>query len=510
MARRKAKESSNTQIPVRRATSYLNQVGVRRNNALRTIRRVALSTQTGRGIFGPGEGFNNVVIGNPAREESLVGVERIGSLQNALILDRIANGELDKVPALEEMFELDKDNNKRITAIGQHLDDCCEAIKELLRRLRELVRNEFRDLKKYIFRGFKTIADLIQESKRDFYAFYSREKSAFINGINTVKQEILREIREIVRQELEPVKGSINELSRKVDRRCTTIDTEVAKANGVLEKVEPYMEETLPLINGIAGVLELFLANYYEVTQPIIVATGVEVTGIGEFIGTHIFFNKKYLNKCLNSTANVINKHVDNDFKDFLEHFNREIEELPEKTGKETSLWVVGESYSKWDSVCSYFPSITFVFTEETSCNAPRKSQIKLRVNKPSSEWTDQDIEELRVKVLKNLNLSYNYGLTRGNYVSKDKRLKTTVFGSNETEVINILTKTFSVIEEIFDKDLLTITSGGKKRPSLTRRVIKLVDIDTNQANYNETFKVKLRRVTLMINGLNHPISLFP
>jgi len=88
--------------------------------------------------------------------------------------------------------------------------------------------------------------------------------------------------------------------------------------------------------------------------------------------------------------------------------------------------------------------------------------------------------------------------------------VKTTVFGSNETEVINILTKTFSVTEEIFDKDLLTITSGGKKRPSLTRRVIKLVDIDTNQANYNENFKLKLRRVTLMINGLSHPISLFP
>jgi hypothetical protein len=64
-----------------------------------------------------------------------------------------------------------------------------------------------------------------------------------------------------------------------------------------------------------------------------------------------------------------------------------------------------------------------------------------------------------------NTNLTYEYGATRSNYVSSDKRMKTTIFGNSEVDVSNILKRTFNIIDEAFDNNLLTIPSGKGKRP---------------------------------------------
>lgn len=187
-----------------------------------------------------------------------------------------------------------------------------------------------------------------------------------------------------------------------------------------------------------------------------------------------------------------------------------ELKDFPVKVGKETSLWVVGEAYAKWDSVVSFYPCITFIFVEDTQSNNPRKSQIKLRINKPSSEWTTADVKALQAKVLENTNLEYKYGKTRGNYVSADKRLKTTIFADNKAEVEQVLTNTFSIIDETFSKDLLTLTFGNGKRPSSTRRMTGLNGIGTNPNDYNTSFSVKLNRVVLMVHGLARPVELYP
>lgn len=83
---------------------------------------------------------------------------------------------------------------------------------------------------------------------------------------------------------------------------------------------------------------------------------------------------------------------------------------------------MVGESYLKWDSVSSYFPSLVFVFNQLNITGIKRRTQIKTRLPKRSEEITRQDILALRTTILGFANWTYNYGPLRANYVSSDKR----------------------------------------------------------------------------------------
>ena len=58
----------------------------------------------------------------------------------------------------------------------------------------------------------------------------------------------------------------------------------------------------------------------------------------------------------------------------------------------EVSLQIVGESYYKWDSISTYYPTVTFLFKEEGGLQYPRRSQIKVRLAKTNSEISEQDI----------------------------------------------------------------------------------------------------------------------
>ncbi len=143
-----------------------------------------------------------------------------------------------------------------------------------------------------------------------------------------------------------------------------------------------------------------------------------------------------------------------------------------------------------------------------TENNKPRRSQIKLRLNQPSAEITDQNIR-LIVQKVKNIGeLSYQYGTCKGNYVSSDKRFKTTVFGKDKNNIEFLLTVLFTVVDEYFDPGLLSTTEIGAKRPSLTKRKLDLYNIGLNTVNYDQVFTLQLKSVNLLVNGIKTIIKL--
>jgi hypothetical protein len=103
-------------------------------------------------------------------------------------------------------------------------------------------------------------------------------------------------------------------------------------------------------------------------------------------------------------------KDIETETQTLEKFFKEEIKSLPETVAKEVSLWIVGEAYKKWDSVTSYFPSLTFIFVEDTESNAPRRCQIKVRLKKPGTDLTQADIEKLRVLTRAHRNMGYSWG----------------------------------------------------------------------------------------------------
>lgn len=65
-----------------------------------------------------------------------------------------------------------------------------------------------------------------------------------------------------------------------------------------------------------------------------------------------------------------------------------------------------------------------------------------------------------------------------------------------------------AVLREAFNADLLSITSIGSKRPSIHKRKQNLHNINVNNTNYNENFKLKLRSINLLVNGIKSIIRL--
>ena len=87
------------------------------------------------------------------------------------------------------------------------------------------------------------------------------------------------------------------------------------------------------------------------------------------------------------------------------------------------------------------------------------------------------------------LKIIYTYGQNRYNYVSRDKRFKTTIFGKSLEEVKTLFTNLLSVLGEPFEENNLSITSN-RSRVNLTKRSVSLADIECNSVDYQTTFRL--------------------
>lgn len=192
------------------------------------------------------------------------------------------------------------------------------------------------------------------------------------------------------------------------------------------------------------------------------------------------------------------------EFKTYLDEWKKD---LIKEVAQEVSLQIVGESYYKWDSVTTYFPTITFLFKEVDVSQYPRKSQIKLRLSKRNEDLTKLDIDNLKKSCEAIMNSTYCYGTQRFNYVSPDKRFKTTVFGKNTSQIKILLSSLCKVINEPFDDRNLSITSS-RTRVNQTKRLLPLDNTDLNTISYHTSFNVKFRKAVLLVNGLKSPIVL--
>ncbi len=395
--------------------------------------------------------------------------------QNAFILDQMVEGNPDNIPSLRTMSEQSSNNGRGISNISHQLSECCSSLRKLLEEILDRVKL-----------GFENLTEKVNKIKPDIITelinFYKTEKDVFVKRASETFQELLNTIRKILEEELSSIKTTIDdifqrlrefgeELTRKLtdlnnqivdlNSNLNQLNSEVNHLNNNLEaltnKITSIEGELVILTEGLAGLVALIVP---PLEKSLLLQTQTLGTAIGG-VDANLNVWGLALNKNLSGQDNKIREVLIEKIEETEKTIIKEFEDLPSTIATEVSLNIVGESYLRWDSTCSYYPTISFIFIEETSRNVPRRSQIRLRAPKLGIEWTDQDVNNLKSKVLKNTNLTYNYGVCRGNYVSADKRLKTTVFGENEIEIENILTKTFSIIGENFNKELLTLTKGG-------------------------------------------------
>ena len=466
-------------------------------NALRPLRRALESIPAVREELARSGGFEAVVdqaIFTPAAQSALTSLYGVNA--GLVTSDRVGN-DCRNIPTVQEENELLGNLVNVTTGIKTHLDECCDEIKLLLKDLKVQIRDVHVSLKTQIDKGVSNITIHIRSVKRDLISFYEVEKEKLKAFLLSLKAEIYNEIRSIVAQENRTILNKISNLENQLN----SINRNINSTHGTVRHVEE-------MLGGYLLEWGNYRVTYYNDHNKIvgdIAAATTEING-------EVLFRTRTVNKNVTFRINQVTKnvenHVDSKFKEQTDFLKDVDEGLPSILTKEICCNIVGESYSKWDSISMYYPTLVFVFNEITENNKPRRSQIKLRFNKLSEQVTTQDLELLISRIKSQPTIQYVHGPVKGNYVSRDKRFKTTVFGKDSDSISSSLESLFVVIPEPFDKGLLSVTSIGKKRPSITKRSKDLFNLGLNLADYNQEFRMELKSVSILVNGISKIIKL--
>ena len=414
-------------------------------------------------------------------------------------------------------------NNKILTPLFSEVDSCCSEIKSLLTDLLSLIADTTRKLRDLIIANFTDIESKLEN-------FYKDLTQALIDNTRSLTEQLSHNLR-IIEQDLvdlnknvkydltsasadikDLTSASFTDLRRYLEGKILDFSQKVGDTLEALkrfintsfeyqlEKIETALSlQSETLLSGIDSYYTLTLLPFLS---GISIAVGEVVTSTA---GIGVELNK--ISVTLRSLPETIKHFIDGGFEDLKKYLDDWKKDLVSEIALEVSLQVVGESYYKWDSTSTYFPTITFLFRELDTEQYPRRSQIKVRLSKKNEEVVHSDIDKLKERCISFSNLGYNYGTKRFNYISTDRRFKTTVFGESSEEINDLFTTLLSVIDEPFNDKNLSITEG-RLRSNVTKRTKSLGNGALNRIRYIDNFKVTLKKAVLHINGLQSPIIL--
>ena len=487
-------------------------------------------------------------------------LSRFINYQTSLFIDRVTEGDVLRTPSLKTLFEQSRENTPISIGINTELESCCAEIKSKLddisdqiriqfRRLRALLRSSITALEEQATNNYNSIIEtnldtraqlltelmtrfgnldlLINNSVTLLRDEATQNYTNLLNGILDSRAQLLDRlinrvndiellvkqvnvfIQNLINRRLDDLKTRLSVLSREIITFITDRTKEINEntKNFVESAFERLLVNIDSSLSAQTGAL-ITSAETFSNLQilPVLSTIG---SGVVEIIGVTTYISD-LVSKILNA-VNSLPKTIDNLLKDQFDDFKRFLKDwkadLVKEIASEVSLQVVGESYFKWDSVSTSFPTVTFLFREEGDIQYPRRSQIKLRLPKRKLEITDQDIILLRNNCSKIQNSSYNYGTKRLNCVSTDKRFKTTVFGDNPSQIKELFNALFAVIDEPFEERNLS-TTVDRNRVNITKLLTPLNGTGSNGITYAGSFKVNFKKAVLLVNGLKSPIVL--
>lgn len=389
--------------------------------------------------------------------------------------------------------------------------------KEIKKDLSDKIALLYRNLLKEIRFFEKTVADFFQQV---FDSFIDLEEK-FKEHLDAKTATIIEEIQDLYAKISNDLGTLKDQILMFIDPRFDALENQLTEVLTLLgsiqisvEAIEATVATVLTTVAGLLAEINAALALQSIDLKRSINLSEIQISNKLGDLKVDVDQSFGNLRIYIDDQVKKINPQLSKDFETFKKELQEKLDEkfknFSNEVSEEVSLKVVGEAYTKWDRLSSYYPTLVFIFTEKLLEGTPRKSQIKTRLLQKAEELTDLDIENLRNRISQNSSLSYSYGSTRANYVSSDKRWKTTVFVSSKEQVNALFTKIGFILQEEINFDLFSYTYLKQKRPRITTRSSSLVGINLNLINYDETFQVYLKRVVLLVNNLQKPIVLFP
>lgn len=507
------------------ATEFINNSQRAMGTLQNSINRIPNLRQRVRTLGG----LRRVATENPLSAQTREVLTGLTSLENSLFLERFTEGDVDSTPSAQELAQGIGRSIDIGTGIADHLIECCNDLRNKLISLRSQLTRARNDILNIIARKTSSINTRIANFRADVIFIYNNEKQKFLEGLNAAKDEWKQIIRDIIHSELQSVLDKLDRIDDKCDNLTQKLIDFESMVDGRLHTIEGGIADVVSSVGTLEGVctgigteLTAFASEFNAyllvygkdiLATEALIASGTgsilgAVGGVEETIAAKLLFSRGFLKTQIEQGEEKIKKNTDESIDNQTEFLKDTEKGFPHILTDQICCNVVGESYARWDSLCSFFPTIVFLFNEITEDEKPRRTQIKLRLNQPSTEITDENVRNIIGKVRNLGDVTYQHGTCKGNYVSSDKRFRTTVWGKDRNNIELLLTLLFTVVDEYFDPGLLSTTDIGAKRPSLTKRKKDLFNVGLNDVNYNRTFTLQLKSANLLVNGLKTIIKL--
>ena len=503
MAEEERKPDNPSTVTIRGLENNARRFLIGNQNITRGVeRRLRRSPQLARELDTVG-GLQRALTQLETIEEQRQAALNLTDYSNTMYLDQFFRGNPDNVPEAQAMAQDIGSIRGTTTAIAQELQDCCAEIKDLLEEVLSLITRSFAKQRFFIttkFNIFKNqLFDLLNQGFEQLTSHINDSNEHLKEFINHQADGLKEEIKECVQVEAEGVKEDLKEYIR-VESESIKQDVKVhldyAEARIIAALEEGFASVTTAITVAVEGLLK-------AQTAMLLTAIGaVEAT-----VDTALYSVRSVLSR-LQEIKEELSSIPENVVKRLKQVYNKHKQEVILAISEEVSLRIVGESYYKWNSTNSFYPTLVLKFKETHVFQKARVTQLKAKLKYTSAQLTDQILRELQLKIDGIKDLSYCHGPTRGNFVAKDKHFKTTVFANDKQEIETLLKAVLQVVEEPFIERNLSVTFG-RKRESITRCTKPLGNTPVYVQDYNQSFRVQLYRAVLLVNGLERPIVFY-
>lgn len=393
--------------------------------------------------------------------------------------------------------------------------------------------------------------DWYNERLVELKLYWRSQKAAFLSDlqakINTLRDElkdwILNQVKTMVRELGLGIEAKLIELlaplTTAVEAVGTTLTAEVATLTAAIAgwtgELATFLTAQAIVVAGFTAAIALIEAELLVLSGAVATAISTAATSaratftmaetlketVSNYFSVYVPIKAtlEQVNEQLGSLVNKVEEfpsRVKEAIKEALKEFKDELKKwledlfkgLKDELASAVADRVVGESFYKWNSMSSYYPTLVCIFREEGPGVNKRRCQIKVQLPFLSDSITDQDLAEIRRKLALQTQLGWRHGTIRSTYVSPDKKFKTSVFVNSRQDAKTVLAGVCSVAGVIFDARCISFTEG-RHRVSITRRTRIMENVPLLEADYTQPFNVKLFKAAVLINGLERPITVF-
>lgn len=412
--------------------------------------------------------FRNTLAKRPVANSNLTAkLERVNSVAN----EQVQGSKLVKI-----------DNTT--FKIREKTDTLVQDIKNLEIKLDHKIDNTSSDLQDKLEEIFDSLDRI--EKKID-------KIDKIFDGIENLKDFIIDEIKKLKEYLKLHIKKPLLEIENKFKDLLTTIhemQENISKILGVVETIVVLIGPFIPP------------SSIFTITNRLIVGQDQLLGGIGAILAalTGEAIDPKNIKPALDNFKNKIKEAIDEWFKNTDEEiYKNSTDYICEK--------IVGESYIKYDSFCSFWPTLLFKFKSIDTQKVKQYSQIKIRYFKKPNDIVEADINTLKLNIQMLYTLNYKQGTLRANYIDKNRLFRTTIFVDCKETVIKLLKTLIPLGLLEFQEKQLSYTEQNE-RFKVTKRTNSLGSFKLNKVPKIVSNTMTLNSVYLQINGLEKQIKL--